>query len=177
MGKFKETPSWRGKALRSGFAHWCLCWSLPWAALPWGNKQMANGPSEAAFRVGFLCFRSVCYSALTANSVYSWECKKQAGNSFLIFLKQVTRSKDTWDTRARTHTSTHTHLLTVIVCFLCERKWGRGRGAPAPLKPRGSAPGTHVMNSMCWEMPACGTPQLGTQTQLLFAKIYEADRE
>ena len=82
-------------------------------------------------------------------------------------------------TRARTHTHTHTHthLLTVIVCFLCERKWGRGRGAPAPLKPRGSAPGTHVMNSMCWEMPACGTPQLGIQTQLLFDKIYEADRE
>lgn len=53
---------------------------------------------------------------------------------------------------------------------------GEGRAALAPLKPRGNAPGTHVVNSVCWEMPACVAPQLGTETQLLFDKIYEADR-
>lgn len=31
---------------------------------------MANGPCKAAVRVGFLCFRSDCYSAVTVNSMY-----------------------------------------------------------------------------------------------------------
>lgn len=83
---------------------------------------MANSSCKAAFRGGFLCLRSDCYSARRVNSVYSRECKKQVGNAFLIFVKQVTGSKG----RLASWEHTYTHLIIIIACCLCERKWGRG---------------------------------------------------
>lgn len=83
---------------------------------------MVNDPCKTACRVGFLCFRSDCYWALTVNSICFWECKKQVGASFLIFIKQVPGCKGSlasWELP-------HRYLLIVIAWCLCERKWGRG---------------------------------------------------
>lgn len=141
----------------------------PEAVLPRGNKQMANGPRKAAFTLGFLCCRIACYSALSVSSTHSWECKTQVGSSSPIFTEQVPGSEEhlaSWEL-ART--------LANCYCVLPLREEvGEGR---APPKPRGSPPGAHVVNSMCWEMPACVAPQLGTQTQPRFDQIDKADRE
>lgn len=118
----RKLPLERGKVLWSGFACWCHCWSPDKQRCHEEINRWQMVLAKTAFRVDFLCFRSDCYSALTVNSMCFWECKKQVGASFLIFIKQVTRYKGSlasWEL-------THRYLLIVIVCCLCERKWGKG---------------------------------------------------
>lgn len=50
---------------------------------------------------------------------------------------------------------------------------GEERGALVLLKPRGSAPETHVVNSMCWEMPACVALNLAYRLDSCLTKFME----
>ena len=50
---------------------------------------------------------------------------------------------------------------------------GAERGTLVPLKPRGIAPETHVVNSMCWEMPACVALNLAYRLNSCLTKFME----
>lgn len=71
MGKFKETPSWKEEKYSGLDLHVGAFAGAPISSAAMRKLADGNGPSNAAFRVGFLCFRSDCYFALTVNSVYS----------------------------------------------------------------------------------------------------------
>lgn len=133
------------------------------AALPGGSKQMANGPRKTAFTLGSLCCRLDCYSALTVSSKGSWECKTQVGKSSPIFTEQVTGSEE--------HLARWELACTLANCYCVlslREEMGEGR---APLQPRGSPPGAHVVNSMCWEMPACVAPHLARRLNPCLTKL------